>query len=67
MPSADAERMPVLIAKEGGPMWRGFETALLEDGMLTWMGFGKSFFTKRMILVLTLSTLVLATIVHYLN
>jgi hypothetical protein len=48
-------------------MWRGFEAALLEDGMLTWMGFGKSFITKRMVLSLILSMLILALSIHYIT
>jgi len=49
----------------GMPVWKGFDIALLDDGMITWQGIGAALITSRALMGAVIGAPVLALAVHY--
>jgi len=47
-------------------VWKGFDSALLEDGMISWQGLLESLLTKRHLIHLLFGGANLALVVHFL-
>ena len=54
------------MRKGGRPVWKGFDTALLDDGMITWSGIGEYLCTGRTLLGILSGAAGLTLALHFL-